>query len=102
VKTTVDNNDNRRATRRPISRIAHIATGLGPPLECHMSDISESGTRIVVDYPKAIPQEFLLLLNNDLLRWCRVIWRSDHEIGITFIDTPKSLTTAGPPRRVAN
>jgi hypothetical protein len=90
----MDDNDKRRDPRRPISRVAHIATGLGPPLECHMSDISGSGTRIEVDYPKSTPQEFLLLLNNDLLRWCRVVWRSDTEVGITFIDPPKSLTTA--------
>lgn len=84
--------EKRQKPRRPISRIAHIATGLGPPLQCQMSDVSEAGARIAVLYPKSAPQEFLLLLSTDLLRWCRVIWRSEQEIGVSFIDPPKSLT----------
>lgn len=30
-------------------------------------------------------------LNNGVLRWCRVIWRSNTEIGIRFIKTPESF-----------
>ena len=88
--------DKRHHARRAIERTAHIATGLGPPLECQMSDVSQSGVRIAVAQPDLAPQEFLLLFSNDLSRWCRVIWRSDHEIGTTFIDPPASLTE---PRR---
>ncbi len=58
-----------------------------------MSDVSESGARMSFVYPEAAPQEFLLLLSVDLLRWCRVMWRSQREIGVAFIDPPKSLTT---------
>jgi hypothetical protein len=70
-----------------------MATGLGPPLKCGMKDVSEAGARIVVFDPRASPQEFLLLLNAGLSRWCRVTWRSDKEIGIEFIPPPQSLTT---------
>jgi hypothetical protein len=89
----MDTVEKRTKQRRTISRIAHIATGLGQPLQCQMNDISEAGARIAVLYPKAAAQEFLLVLNTDLLRWCRVVWRSEHEIGVSFIDPPKSLTT---------
>ena len=91
-ETAMDNNDLRRNVRRSISRIVHIATGNGPPVECRMSDVSETGARIAVAFPQSAPQEFLILLHLDLPRWCRVIWRSEHEIGIHFIDAPKSLT----------
>jgi len=66
-------NERRRAKRRPITHVAHLATGLGPPLECRMSDVSEAGAHIAVTYPESAPQEFLVLRNVDLLRWCRVI-----------------------------
>ena len=83
--------DHRQRQRRPIGHVAHLATGLGPPLKCSMIDISETGARIAVDDPKMSPQEFLLLINKDLARWCQVVWRSEHELGLTFIHPPKSL-----------
>ena len=89
----MDDSDHRQRQRRPIGHVAHLATGLGPPLKCYMIDISQSGARISVDNPKTSPQEFLLLINNDLARWCRVVWRSEHELGLTFIHPPTSLTT---------
>jgi hypothetical protein len=88
------NDENRRQHgRRAITRTVHMTTGLGPPLKCAMKDVSESGARIVVSDSKASPQEFLLLLNAGLSRWCRVTWRSDNEIGIQFIPPPHSFKT---------
>lgn len=92
----MDTLEKRRSLRRPLSHIAHIATGLGQPLQCSMSDVSEAGARIALPYPKSAPQEFLFLLKPDLPRWCRVVWRSEHEIGVAFIDPPRSLTKAEP------
>jgi hypothetical protein len=68
-----------------------MGTGLGPSLECELKDISATGARLRFDDPKCAPQEFLIRLNNDILRWCQVIWRSNTEIGIRFIKTPKSV-----------
>ena len=86
------NDENRREhLRRPITHTAYIVTGLGPPLKCTMRDVSESGGRIAVGDPRSSPQEFLLMLNQGLLRWCRVIWRSEKEVGIQFIRPPRSL-----------
>lgn len=84
--------EKRRNTRRTILHTVHLVTGLGPPLKCRMEDVSKSGARIAVSDPKMAPQEFLILLNKGLLRWCEVMWRSEHEIGIKFIRTPHSLT----------
>ena len=87
------NDENKRQhLRRAITRTVHMATGLGPPLKCALKDVSESGARIAVSDPKSMPQEFLLLLDAGLRRWCRVTWRSDKEIGIQFIPAPESMT----------
>jgi hypothetical protein len=74
-----------------------MATGLGPPLSCTMHDVSEFGARIELGEPAAAPQEFLILLSDRLARWCRVIWRSDKEIGIEFVAEPASVKAATHP-----
>jgi PilZ domain len=91
----VNNREKRQSARKAIAATVHIATGIGPPLKCTMMDVSKHGARIAVDDSESAPQEFLLLLKNDLLRWCRVMWRSDREIGIQFIQSPNSLKTKG-------
>jgi len=92
-EVTMNDENKRQHVRRAITRTVHMATGLSPPLKCEMKDVSEFGARLVVSDPRASPQEFLLVLNPGLLRWCRVMWRSDSEIGIQFIRPPQSVTT---------
>jgi hypothetical protein len=89
----MDKDEKRQNARRAISHTVHLVTGLGPPLKCRMEDVSKSGARIAVSDPRMAPQKFLILLNKGLLRWCEVMWRSEHEIGIKFIRTPHSLKT---------
>jgi PilZ domain len=89
----MDNTEKRQSTRRPITHSVFMATGLGPPLKCQMLDISELGARIRVGDPKTAPQEFLIVLDRGLARWCQVVWRSKTEIGIKFIEPPQSLKT---------
>lgn len=58
------------------------------PVVAALSDISRSGAHLTLDDPSALPDEFMLALNPELHRWCRVIWRKDHEVGITFKTGP--------------
>jgi hypothetical protein len=96
----MDKHEKRRNRRRPIKHIVHIATGVGPPLQCQMIDVSESGARLIVDDPKSAPETFLIMLNDNLLRWCQVMWRSNTQIGIKFVNPLQSSTTKKPkPRR---
>jgi hypothetical protein len=83
--------EKRQSERRSIERVVHMSTGLGPPLKCSMKDLSEFGARIEIGDPKASPQEFEIVLKLGLTRWCRVMWRSEDEIGIKFIPAPPSL-----------
>lgn len=87
----MDNTDKRQSPRRSLERTVHIATGVSPPLKCQLRDISNSGARLRVGDPRSAPQEFLIMLTGGLKRWCRVMWRSDTEVGIMFIDPPPSL-----------
>ncbi len=87
--------EKRDGVRREISRKIYIATGVSPPLECQLLDISERGARIRVGAPGSAPQEFLVQLGQGLARWCQVVWRSDTAIGVKFIAPPESLSTRG-------
>jgi hypothetical protein len=89
----MNTNDKRGSSRRDIARIVQMATGLGQGLKCSLKDISSTGARIEITDASSAPQEFLIKLNDGLLRWCRVMWRSEKEIGITFIEAPRSLGT---------
>jgi hypothetical protein len=90
---SIDLNNKRASPRREITRPVHMGTGLGPSLECELKDISTTGARLRFNDPKCAPQEFLIELSRGVLRWCQVIWRSETEIGIRFIKTPRSFAT---------
>ncbi len=83
--------ENRQSARRAITHKVFMATGVSPPLSCQMLDISEYGARLRVGDPRTAPQEFLILLDKGLTRWCQVMWRSNSEIGVKFVEPPQSL-----------
>ena len=87
----MEETEKRQTARRPITHTIFVATGLGPPLKCLMLDVSEYGARLRMGNPRMAPQEFLVLLDKGLTRWCQVMWRSDTEVGIKFVEPPQSL-----------
>lgn len=54
---------------------------------CSIADFSGNGARISIDTPHEMPQRFILLLTatGSVRRVCRVVWRSDKEVGVSFI-----------------
>jgi PilZ domain len=87
----------RQAPRVRENRPVWIDAGDGSPLQkCVLWDISEAGVRITIDAPSGVPFEFFLVLSKDgkVRRRCRVIWRSDDQIGACFLSAPNcSLPT---------
>ncbi len=79
--------DQRRSERRDIDLRVEAHT----PIACSLSDVSNTGARLSLPDPAALPEEFLLLLRDDLRRWCRVKWRSDTQIGVEFVQRPEAL-----------
>jgi hypothetical protein len=88
---TSNRNDKRESPRAKITRTVYMGTGLGPSLACELKDLSATGARLRFNDPKCAPQEFLIRLDQGVLRWCQVVWRSKAEIGIRFIRTPRSF-----------
>jgi hypothetical protein len=58
----------------------------GNNLPCSMSDVSHTGARIDVDAGDEVPDRFVLLLSESgqPRRLCRVVWRSETQIGVHF------------------
>jgi hypothetical protein len=65
-------------------------------LDCTVRDISASGARLRVDASHSAPDGFELIIELDGLEApCRVMWRQDKEIGVSFTSPPRSVA----PRR---
>lgn len=76
--------ENRRASRRRVLKSATIEFDSGAH-SCAVRNLSEAGAALDVPYALAIPHEFKLILETDQVsRHCRVVWRKDHRLGVTF------------------
>lgn len=88
----MDHHDKRAAARRELSHTVHIATGVSPPLECRMTDVSLIGARLSVHDSATVPQQFMIMINSNLNRWCDVMWRSGNAVGVQFAKPPKTIS----------
>jgi PilZ domain len=78
----------RQAPRRRENRRAWVESPDGARrLECRLWDISDDGVRFTIDAPSGVPYEFFLVLSKDgkERRQCRVMWRSDEQVGARFV-----------------
>ena len=89
--------DYRTKPRRQVHYRAWLQTAPGAAAQpCEFSDISEGGARVLVDGAKSVPTDVsLLVAEKSEARPCRVVWRSETEIGLRF----EQPATAGNARR---
>jgi hypothetical protein len=83
--------EKRQSPRHRVDFPAWIDLGDGAQARtCRLWDVSDAGARITVDQPNDVPAEFSLIISLDgtLRRRCRVIWRSDEQIGACYVTTP--------------
>ena len=80
--------DKRATPRREIARTAQIELGDGTALDCTLSDVSQTGARIAIENAATIPDEFVLVLRDDLRKRCRTIRRADNSLGVMFVAPP--------------
>jgi hypothetical protein len=76
--------------RQPLNHGCWIVAAPGAPdILAHLSDISNSGAKLAAASPADILDEFMLRLMKDerVSRACRVVWRADNDIGISFSHT---------------
>ena len=76
--------EHRIAPRKRILKAGTIEFG-GGAIDCTVRNLSETGAALSVESPVGIPTEFKLIVASDHVnRTCRVVWRKENRIGITF------------------
>jgi hypothetical protein len=91
--------EKRKNLRRTFTYPAFLDFGDGlPPRPCKLRDASQEGAQLAVADPKSLPDEFILALSFDgaARRRCRVMWRTDDQVGVQFL---KDSTTMRPAMR---
>ena len=89
--------EKRRKVRRTVRYPATVDVGGDSnPRPCTLCDASQEGAQILVDDAASLPDEFILVLGYDgtARRNCRVVWRSDTQIGVEFTAIPKNAPRA--------
>lgn len=84
--------EKRSRPRRSLSYRARLVSTDGRQhFDCTFADISETGARLVVEDPDAIPDSVRLLLaqGRGIHRHCEVVWRAKDRIGVRFLAAPK-------------
>jgi hypothetical protein len=78
--------EQRRQLRKPMRHNVWLHVEGAQPRTATVADISQSGARLDVPEATAIPDRFILLLskNGSAQRLCRVVWRSETQLGVHF------------------
>jgi hypothetical protein len=77
-----DFRDRRQSARHDVQYLAQIDPCNGStPLSCIIGDISIGGARLTVRRQHEVPDEFTLWFR----RRCRVVRRSDGQLGVQFV-----------------
>jgi hypothetical protein len=82
--------DLRRAVRMRRRNAAWIGLPSGgATIPCVLWDISDTGARLAAPRSKSLPAAFNLFLTKDgkNQRQCRVVWRTERQVGVRFIET---------------
>jgi hypothetical protein len=90
--------EKRRSPRKHLRYPGEIDIGDGSALrKCLLSDISDTGARVMIEKPDEIPDKVMLLLGHErgARRRCKVVWREDKQIGLEFLKDPAAKA---PPR----
>lgn len=94
----------RKHVRRTVTYPGQIDLGDGAPTrECKLQDASEEGALISIEAPQDLPDEFTLVLGYDgtARRRCRVVWRSEEQVGVAFLKEPNiDKATTAPPHAI--
>jgi hypothetical protein len=91
--------EKRKNPRRTITYPAFIEMGEGAqPRECTLRDASQEGAQLDVADPKSVPNVFILAVSYDgaARRRCRVIWRTETQVGVEFLKDVKKPSRRQP------
>jgi len=71
----------RKAERHPVHIPAYVTAGAQDRQSCIIHDVSLKGARLTVGSKADLPDEFTLVFTRN----CRVVRRSDGQIGVEFL-----------------
>jgi hypothetical protein len=78
-------NEHRVAARHRVLKAGTIAFADGGCISCVVRNLSATGAALDVTSPVGIPDTFKLLVEQDHASYdCRVVWRTERRIGVTF------------------
>jgi hypothetical protein len=83
--------EQRRSKRKPFGVRAIIRIPLGCRLPVFVENISEGGAKLLIPDVALIPDHFVLEFAGTIIRDCRVAWRLEQSLGVTFY--PKTDAT---------
>ena len=87
----MSDDEHRSAPRHRVLKAATIEFG-GGGIDCVVRNMSETGAALEVQSPVGIPDHFTLVIPQDhASRPCRVMWRKEKRIGVTFEGEAKAL-----------
>ena len=89
--------EKRKNPRRTVTYPAFLDLGEGlPARECTLCDASQEGAQLAVAEPNSLPDQFILALSSDRAarRRCRVIWRTETQVGVKFLKDRKARPVA--------
>jgi hypothetical protein len=92
--------EKRKNLRRTVTYPAFLDLGDGSsPRECILCDASQEGAQLTVAEPNSLPDEFILALSSDgaARRRCRVMWRTEKQIGVEFLKDRRMQPAARAP-----
>jgi hypothetical protein len=84
----VMNHGPRKDRRVELDYIARILSVSGEMIcDCAILNVSQGGARIAVLASEMVPDEFLLTFSasSNVSRRCKVAWRKDEHLGVTFL-----------------
>ena len=77
----------RKSVRKPMERYVWIDLEDGAPATaCRLANMSEGGAKLILQSPRELPGNFILLLSKDgrVARKCRLAWTSGNSVGVAF------------------
>lgn len=79
--------DKRRDQRRRTFKGGKILFNLDRSvIDCTVKNLSQGGAALLVESTVGIPGEFNLLISPDhVLKPCKVVWKTDTQIGVSFV-----------------
>ena len=77
--------ERRQQPRLVVNRTTTWRAERGAPRQCLITNISADGARLFTE-DAVVPEQFELVIAENLARRCQVVWRLGGEIGVRFLD----------------